>query len=151
MTKNTADKNPRKPMDLGACTCANLRRATRVVTQLYDSALSPAGIRATQFTVLATLAKTGDVAVTRLAEALVMDRTTLTRNLKPLIAKGLVGVEKVEDQRVRKIHLTDHGMRIFNQARPRWEEVQARLVEGLGPARWARFLDDLAATVVAAR
>ena len=119
----------RRPMDLGACTCANLRRATRVVTQAYDGALSPLSLRATQFTLLATLAKTGDVALTRLAETLVMDRTTLTRNLKPLIARGLIRVGQEQDQRVRQIHLTDDGMKLFDRARPAWEEVQARMVD----------------------
>jgi len=121
------------------------------VTQVYDSALSPVGIRATQFTVLATLAGTGEVALTRLAEALVMDRTTLTRNLKPLIARGLVRAEKVEDQRVRQIRLTDDGMKLLQLARPRWEEVQAHLMEGLGSVRLGRILDDLGATIDVAR
>ena len=138
-------------MDLAACACANLRRATRVVTQVYDAALSPVGIRATQFTVLATLAITGEVALTRLAEELVMDRTTLTRNLKPLIARGLVRVEKARDQRVRHIRLSDDGRQLFDLARPRWEKIQARLMERLGTARMASVLDDLKATLEAAR
>ena len=74
--------------DLAACACANLRKAARVVTQAYDKALKPTGLRATQFTVIATLATEGDAPLTRLAEALVMDRTTLTRNLKPWSAKA---------------------------------------------------------------
>ena len=151
MTGTTAHDEHRGSLDLGACTCANLRRATRVVTQAYDRALSPMGIRATQFTVLATLAETGEVPLTRLAEALVMDRTTLTRNLKPLIARGLVGDQQDDDQRVRKIHLTDSGAQLFLEARARWEEVQARMVEGLGPERWSGLLDGLGATVGVAR
>ncbi len=143
--------NKLNPMDVAACTCANLRRATRVVTQVYDAALKPVGLRATQFNLLAALAKRGGVAMTPLAEGLVMDRTTLTRNLKPLIARGLVRVEQEQDQRVRKIHLTDDGMKLFNRARPHWQEVQARLVEGLGGARWAGFLDDLSVTIGVAR
>jgi DNA-binding MarR family transcriptional regulator len=139
------------PMDVAGCTCANLRKATRVVTQVYDQALAPVGLRATQFTLLATLAQTGDAAVTRLAEALVMDRTTLTRNLKPLIARGLIRVGQERDQRVRQIHLTDDGMKLFDRARPAWEEAQARLVEGLGATRWAGLLDDLSLTVGVAR
>ena len=138
-------------MDLAACACANLRRATRVVTQVYDAALSPVGIRATQFTLLATLAITGEVALTRLAEELVMDRTTLTRNLKPLIARCLVRVEKARDQRVRHIRLSDDGMQLFQLARPRWGKIQAQLMERLGPARMVSVLDDLNATMEAAR
>ena len=145
--------NKLNPMDVAACTCANLRRATRVVTQVYDAALKPVGLRATQFNLLAALEKRGGVAMTPLAEALVMDRTTLTRNLKPLIARGLVRVEQEQeqDQRVRRIHLTGDGMRLFHRARPHWQQVQARLVEGLGGARWAGFLDDLSVTAGVAR
>jgi DNA-binding MarR family transcriptional regulator len=128
MTSKVKENKSPSLLDLEACVCANLRKTTRVVTQLYDSALSPVGLRATQFTVLATLAMAGGAPLTQLAEALVMDRTTLTRNLKPLINRGLVRVENDKDQRVRRIQLTDDGMKLFQQARPRWAKVQARLV-----------------------
>ena len=75
-------------LDVALCTCANLRKATRVITQAFDAALQPTGLKATQFTVLATLARQGDGPLTLLAESLVMDRTTLTRNLKPWSARG---------------------------------------------------------------
>ena len=137
--------------DVTACTCANLRKAARVVTQAYDAALQPAGLKATQFTLLATLAKRGDAPLTRLADALVMDRTTLTRNLKPLIRKGLIRIEHEEDQRVRKVSLTEAGRRVHEDARPQWEQAQSRIVEGLGQARWSGFLEDLTATVAVVR
>ncbi len=96
-------------MDVASCTCANMRKASRVVTQSFDAALRLAGLKATQFTLLATLSKRGDLPLTRLAEALVMDRTALTRNLKPLVGKGNVRADRHEDQRVRRISLTDAG------------------------------------------
>ncbi len=137
--------------DVATCTCANLRKAARVVTQAYDAALRPAGLKATQFTLLATLAKRGDTPLTRLADALVMDRTTLTRNLKPLLRKGLIRIEHEQDQRVRKVSLTEAGRRVFEDACPRWEQAQSRIVERLGQARWSGFLEDLSATVAVAR
>ncbi len=137
--------------DVTACTCANLRKAARVVTQAYDAALRPAGLKATQFTLLATLAKRGDAPLTRLADALVMDRTTLTRNLKPLLRKGLIRIEHEQDQRVRKVSLTETGRRVFEDARRQWEQAQSRIVESLGQARWSGFLEDLAATVAMVR
>ena len=73
-------------LDPANCTFANLRKASRTVSQAYNDALRPAGLKATQFTLLATLNKRGEVSVSELAAALVMDRTTLTRNLKPLEA-----------------------------------------------------------------
>ena len=109
MAKETDTSEERSAVDLTACTCANLRRAARMVTQVYDKALHPAGLKAPQFTLLATLSKRGDLPLTRLAEALVMDRTALTRNLKPLVGKGNVRADRHEDQRVRRISLTDAG------------------------------------------
>lgn len=151
MSRSESKSERRTATNVAACTCANLRKAARVVTQRYDAALQPTGLKATQFALLATLAKRGDLPLTHLAEALVMDRTTLTRNLKPLIGKGLVSIESEKDQRVRRINLTAKGNRAFENALPRWEAVQSKLVAGLGFERWSGFLDDLAATVDEAR
>ncbi len=137
--------------DVAACTCANLRKAARAVTQAYDAALQPAGLKATQFTLLATLAKRGDAPLTRLADALVMDRTTLTRNLKPLVRRGLIRIEHGEDQRIRKVSLTAAGKKVFKKAHRRWEQAQSRIVERLGQARWSGLVDDLTATVAVVR
>jgi DNA-binding MarR family transcriptional regulator len=137
----------RQPRDTAACTCASLRKATRLVTQAYDEALAPTGLRATQFTVLVTLSKTGELPLTRLAEALVMDRTTLTRNLKPLLRDRLVRIDTAADQRVRRVALTDAGRDIVDQALPHWQAVQSRMVKRLGRSRWAGLIADLEATV----
>ena len=118
-----------------------------MVTQVYDAALRPVGLRGTQFTLIATLAKSGDTPLTRLADALVMDRTTLTRNLKPLVEKGLVRIEQKEDQRVRMISITDEGKDILEDALPFWREAQSRFVDGLGQRRWSGLLDDLVTTI----
>ncbi len=151
MPTETHTLEQRSAVDLTACTCANLRKAARVVTQVYDSALQPTGLKATQFTVLATLSKRGDLPLTRLAEALVMDRTTLTRNLKPLVGRQFVRIDQVEDQRVRRVGLTDAGKNRLDEALPIWREVQSGLVEALGRERWSGFLDDLAETIALVR
>ena len=147
MTKETHAHGQRSAVDLAACTCANLRKAARAVTQVYDQALRPTGLKVTQFTLLATLSNRGDLPLSRLAEALVMDRTTLTRNLKPLVGKGLVRIDQDEDLRVRRISLTESGGNCLSAALPNWRKVQSRLVEALGHERWSGFLDDLTATV----
>ena len=143
------DPKTRQPnsKDVADCTCANLRKAARVVTQAYDAALRPSGLKATQFTLLAALARRGDAPLTRLAEALVMDRTTLTRNLKPLVGKALVRIGHEQDQRVRKVGLTEAGRRALEAARPQWERAQSRLVQDIGQQRWSALLADLAVTV----
>ena len=133
-------------MDLTQCTCANLRKAARVVTQAFDAALQPSGLKATQFTLLATLAAEGDAPLTQFAETLVMDRTTLTRNLKPLVRDGLVRIDHEDDRRVRKVVLTELGWTALGTARPYWEQAQARAHRALGQDRWAGLLADLTAT-----
>lgn len=140
-----------KPTDVSACTCANLRRAMRSVTQMYAAALQPSGLKATQFTLLATLSRRNDVPLSQLAEFLAMDRTTLTRNLKPLIAKDLVAAGADDDRRIRRISLTDDGHKALEAAMPHWQAVQSRLVDKLGHAPWQHMLDDLRSVVDAAR
>ena len=89
--------------DVKLCTHAHLRKAMRTVSQAYDEALKPSGLRATQFTLLSVLAKSGPMPLTRLADIIVVDRTTLTRNLRPLERDGLVASKVTPgsaDQRV---------------------------------------------------
>ena len=125
------------------CTNSKLRKATRLLAQAYDSALKPLGLKSTQFTLLATLRTMGNPPLTRLAETLVMDRTTLTRNLKPLINKGLIKVCSEDDRRVKQIQLTPAGIRLVGEAIPHWQAVQSRVVGQLGQERWGQLLDDL--------
>ena len=133
--------------DITNCTNMNLRKATRLVTQAYDAALQSAGLKATQFTLLATLRGLGNPPLTKLAEAMVMDRTTLTRNLKPLIDKGLIRIATEQDQRIRQIQLTPQGKRLLDEALPQWQHIQNRVVERMGEERWAQFLEDLELTI----
>lgn len=133
--------------DLQMCAHANLRRAMRVVSQHYDAALRPAGLRATQFTLLAVLAGKGPTPLTRLAELLVLDRTTLTRNLKPLTLRGLVQIGREEDERVRLVAITEPGRAVVEQALPHWREAQARVAGTLGQDRLAALFDDLSQLV----
>ena len=145
------DDTRRDPNDLTACTCASLRQAARVVTQVYDAALRPVGLKATQFTVLAAADKSGVTPMTRLAGALLMDRTTLTRNLKPLIKAGCIAVTSDADHRIRNVRLTETGRRLLDRARPHWEAAQARLADAFGVDKWSDLLADLAAVASAAR
>ncbi len=129
------------------CACFNLRKATRAVTQLYDDTLRSIGLRATQFTVLVHTRVYGPVTVTRLAEMMVMDRTTLTRNLEPLQKRGLIEVTSGEDRRTRVVTLTDQGNKVLAKALPLWKQTQARIVEGLGQERWSSTLTNLSEMV----
>jgi len=138
---------PRDPADVAACTFANMRKATRAVTQFYEAALRPLELTATQFTLLATLDRRGALRLTDLAEALVMDRTTLTRNLRPLTERGLIRVGADSDRRVRRLAVSKAGVALIEEAMPLWRDAQRQLVDGLGDGRWAGLLDDLDAAV----
>ncbi len=129
------------------CVCANLRKASRAVTQLYDEALQPAGLRATQYTLLVALSLAGSITITDLAQKLVMDRTTLTRNLTLLEHQGLVTIAPGIDQRTRMISLTNRGREALKKALPLWEQAQKRVVSGLGHNRWDTLLMDLSDVV----
>jgi len=151
MSKKQNHIRPDDPFDMALCTCANVRKTARVVSQMYENALQPTGLKPGQFTILAVLSKLGDMPVTALAETLVMDRTTLTRNLKPLARDDLIKIETKEDQRVRIVGLTGKGTRKIKAAYPLWADAQSRLVEGLGAERWSALIAELNATVEVAR
>jgi DNA-binding MarR family transcriptional regulator len=130
------------------CACMHLRRTARTVTQLYDEILRPSGLRVTQFTLLVAVAVSEPVQVTRLSDALALDRTTLARDLKPLAERGLVEIAVGADRRTRVVRLTADGREAVARAYPLWRRAQARIVEGSGEDRWqglARHLEEVAA------
>jgi DNA-binding MarR family transcriptional regulator len=129
------------------CACANLRKASRAVTQLYDEALQPSGLRVTQFTLLVALSLTGSISISDLAQQLVIDRTTLTRNLALLEHQGLVAIAKGDDQRTHLVTLTNQGREALLKALPLWERAQAHIVSGLGGERWNTLLAELSDVV----
>lgn len=125
------------------CLCFNLRKAARTITQIYDQALKPSGLRVTQFSILAAVKAFEPATIKRLARTLAADRTTLTRNLKPLEKKGLISIGPGEDQRERLVRLTDDGQEALDRAYPFWEAAQKRLGGELGPARFEQAVAGL--------
>src|SRR5919199_3046684 len=111
-----------------ACACANLRKAARAVTQVFDEALAPSGLRVTQFTLLVTSRLSGESTINELAERMAMDRTTLSRNLKPLVRNGLLEVRPGEDGRTRLVRLTPAGKQALEEAYPFWQQAQQGIV-----------------------
>jgi DNA-binding MarR family transcriptional regulator len=109
-----------------------LRRAARRVSQAYDQALRPSGLRLSQYSLLANLERHGGLTITDLAEILMMDRTTLTRNLRPLEADGLVRVVPGADRRSRAVELTPAGGKAIAAARPLWREAERSFRESMG-------------------
>src|ERR1700733_5796411 len=120
------------------CNCTALRKATRRVSQLYDSALEPCGLRATQRTILSQIARTGSSAMGELAEALVMDRGALTHNLKPLERDGLVKITTdPDDRRNRILALTAAGRARLAQSDALWAGAQRGFEAAFGAAKSA--------------
>ncbi len=126
-----------------ACACGRLRRAARALTQLYDDAMEPSGVRVTQFSLLRTLAAQGPMRITELAERQLLDRTALSRNLDPLVERGLVQVLAGRDARTREAAVTAKGRAALKRAEPCWTRAQASVAERVGRAR----LDALIATL----
>ena len=118
---------------------SRLRRATRAITQLYDDALAPSGLRATQFALLRTLARHESMTISSLAARMLLDRTALSRNLDPLVERGLVEVVPGSDLRTRHITMTAAGKRALEAAEPRWEEAQREVSHRVGKQRLAQL------------
>ena len=111
----------------GSCACSALRRASRAVTQHYEKHFRGSGLRATQFTILATLAQTGPLSISELSDQLGLDRTTLSRNLRLIEDKGWIAALGDDDQRVRKMALTPKGIKKASAALVFWKRADARV------------------------
>ena len=119
-----------------SCACYNLRRAARAVTQVFDSYLDEVGLKATQFTILAVLSYKSDEAptVTALAESLVLEQSSLSRNLAVLERKGHVKLVPGADRRERIITLTRSGRAAVVRAYPVWRRAQDAVASGVPAA-----------------
>lgn len=126
-----------------ACACGRLRRASRALTQLYDDAMAPSGLRVTQFSLLRTLAREGPQRLTPLAAATLLDRTALSRTLDPLVERGLVRIVAGRDARTREAALTAAGRAAIGAATRYWNRAQARVAKRLGAERLAGLIATL--------
>ena len=122
------------------CMGMHIRRASRIVTQVYDSALRPVGLAVSQFTLLAAIHLMESAPITRLAQELFTDQTTVTRNLKVLEKRGLVAIAPGDDRRVKFVSLTVEGQSVLAQALPLWEQAQAEVREHFGRQKWQTLL-----------
>lgn len=136
------------------CACANIRRAARAVTRLYDRELSGSGLEATQFSIVMALAKAGEISQGHLGALLVLDSTTLSRSLRPLLREGWIRFRPGNDRREKLFDLTPEGRRRFSALLPKWEQAQERLRTALTDAGWdrmQRLLSDVATAAAEAQ
>lgn len=115
------------------CLCAVIRRAGRILTRQYDHYLKPSGLKITQFSMLANIARNPRITVSKLAKLLVMDQTTVTRNLRILEKSGYIHLEpEATDHRIKRIQVADLGRSKMDEARPLWEKAQLEMERILG-------------------
>src|SRR2546422_438016 len=119
------------------CVCNTLRMVTRAVTQLYDDVLRPSGLRVTQFSILAAIARMGEANLKVLEDTLAIDQTTLTRSLSLLERDGVIERASHPDGRIKAMRLTARGRRALEVARPLWAQAQGKVVRELGTKAWA--------------
>jgi DNA-binding MarR family transcriptional regulator len=136
---------------VSTCACFNFRKASRSVTQLYDQILAPIGLRSTQIVILLASQVLGPCGFARLAREMVMDRSTITRNLQPLVSQGLLKVTGKIGRGGKTVEITPAGQQMLADAVPYWEEAQGRLLTHLGQDRWDRVMADLSGVVGANR
>lgn len=120
------------PKKSSPCACLNLRRAAKAITTYYDDYLQAAGITVPQMVLLRHVNYYTSVTMTDLAKAMRIDRTTLNRNLKPLVAQGLLEIDRGEDSRTREIHLLEDGKHKLQEALLLWEQAQQDIRDYLG-------------------
>jgi DNA-binding MarR family transcriptional regulator len=131
---------------LSPCYCAVLRKASRHVSQAYDLALAPARLKTTQFSLLAAIHHSGESSSTigELAEVMVMDRSTLGHNLRPLERNGLITIETGgNDARRRQIRLTRKGRAKLKEAGVLWQKMQARFESAYGAQSTTKLRETL--------
>src|SRR5260370_22682904 len=126
----------RKPGLLSPCLCNRLRMVSRAVTHLYDDILRPSGLRVTQFSILATMARSGEANLRQLEAGLAIDQTTLTRSLNLLERDRMIERAPHPDGRIKAMRLTRKGRRVLNVARPLWAQAQDKVLRDLGTRGW---------------
>ncbi len=118
------------------CACFSVRKVSRQLSQLYDHALEPSGLKNTQFTMLAVASEAGPISITDLSQLLDLDRTTLTRNLRIMEREGFIVVGSGKDARSKTVTLSAKGRSRLKQATPLWRNAQAKILKRFGRDRW---------------
>ncbi len=135
------DQSPNKDLN---CTCYRVRKAARALTQFYDETLAKAGLTSTQMSVLTELARSPNLSVTLLGERLGMDRTTLSRIIKPMLRAGWIEDPLGADRRARNLLLSSSGEKVLTQAMSGWSSAETAILRGLGNEKRALLYDLLA-------
>ena len=150
MKREASEDQPAEALFDLPCACQNLRRATRIVTRIYDEELRKARLEITHFGLLTALAATGEVNQKKLSAGFAMDSTTLTRTMALLRKKGWVRVRRGKDKREHLFSLTRAGKRRMAEAQPHWSLAERRLRKKLGDAGWRSITENVSRLTKAA-
>lgn len=132
-TDEEKPENPLVESPQYPCLCAVTRKAGRILTRQYDEYLKPSGLKTTQFSMLANIARNPAITVSELAKLLAMDQTTVSRNLRVLEKSGYISMEPEKaDRRIRRIEIAEPGVAKMIEARPLWEKAQMETERVLG-------------------
>lgn len=114
------------------CTCFRIRQVSRRITQLYDAALRPVGLRVTQYSLLSALRNEGPMSVAELAKGIGADTTSLSRAVATVSRKGWVVVREGPDKRSKSVAISKAGLNLLDQAEPHWQRAQEKIAVSLG-------------------
>jgi DNA-binding MarR family transcriptional regulator len=142
-TKSKTQSVQSRGAETSTCACTALRKASRAVARQYEMAFSKAGVSATQYSILRALQREGPLPLSRLADLLVLERTSLYRTIRPLQKQGLVKTRATTDQRVKEIVLMTAGLRKIKEAYPHWLDAQQAFLKQVGAPHWERMAPEL--------
>ena len=126
------------------CACANLRKVARTVTQVYEKKMQPTGIKVTQYYMLVNIARHKEISISELGEVMLLDQTTITRNVNILKKNGYVNITKDKnDSRTKSIWITDIGLVKLKEAAPIWLQIQEKVENGMGKEKYKDLLETL--------
>ena len=138
--KTTANNTASINFDQLPCLNLSLRKATRVLNKIYDQYLEPCGLKTGQFSILRVLHKTGESTNKKLQSILILDQTTLTRNLKPLIRDGYILISPGADRRQKNMRLSKLGESTYQQAHELWLQAQQQVYGQIGERQSKQIL-----------
>jgi DNA-binding MarR family transcriptional regulator len=121
---------------MAKCACTRIRTASRVLTRAYDDMLRPTGLKASQLAVLAAVDSIEAASIVELSKILFMDRTTLSRNLKPLVAEKLITMHEDGWGRSKTVQLTKIGQEKLQSSSALWQKAQAEVAKRIGDDHW---------------
>jgi DNA-binding MarR family transcriptional regulator len=127
------------------CACTTLRKASRAISRVYDAALADVGLSTPQLAILRAVSRNDGQPLSRLAEELVMDRTSLYRALTPMVRSGWIRIEDTGSGRIKRAFLNGPGREVTAAAAPAWDAAQARVVGALGVERWRELSESIKA------